>query len=319
MVIERKPVAFGDLRGWMDALKAAGELHAIDAEVDWNIELGTIARMAQGPGTGPALLFNNIKDYNKPASRCRRVFTGALSNYRRIAMMLGFPRDTHPRELVKLGRTILTGAIPPKIVKTGPVKENIVTGTDVDLYEFPAPYWNRLDGGRYLLTYGGVVTKDPNDVMNVGVYRGMIADKTHIPILMWRAQHIGHHVTDWQQAGKSEMPVAVALGWEPSLDFTAGAPVAKGTCEYDVMGAIRGAPVELVKCETVDLYVPATAEMVIEGYLDFDPKTYLMEGPFAEVTGYVAGDKSPKPTIRVTAITHRNDAILRGTIEGALP
>ena len=85
------------------------------------------------------------------------------------------------------------------------------------------------------------------------------------------------------------------------------------------MGAIRGAPVELVKCETVDLYVPATAEIVIEGYLGLDPKTYLMEGPYAEFTGYLAGDRSPKPTIRVTCITHRNDPILRGTIEGAMP
>jgi 4-hydroxy-3-polyprenylbenzoate decarboxylase len=90
-------------------------------------------------------------------------------------------------------------------------------------------------------------------------------------------------------------------------------------CEYDVMGAIRGEPVDLVKCETVDLYVPATAEIVIEGYLQLDPKDHDVEGPFAEFTGYVAGDKSRKPTIRVTAITHRNNPILRGAIEGSLP
>ena len=123
-----------------------------------------------------------------------------------------------------------------------------------------------------MLTYGGVVTKDPDTgVMNVGVYRGMVAEN-QIPILMWRAQHIGHHVTAWQQGGKSEMPIAVAIGWEPSLGFTGGSPVPKGVCEYDVMGAIRGAPVDLVKCETVDLYVPATAEIVIEGYLGLDPR-----------------------------------------------
>jgi len=74
MGVERKPVAFGDLRGWIQALKAAGELHEIDGEVDWNIELGTIMRLAQGTGTGPALLFNNIKDYHKADSRCRRIF-----------------------------------------------------------------------------------------------------------------------------------------------------------------------------------------------------------------------------------------------------
>src|SRR5215470_14155147 len=124
IVGERKPVAFGDLRGWIGALDAAGELQRINAEVDWNIELGTIARLAQGAGTGPALLFGNIRDYGANA-RCRQVFTGGLSSARRVAMMLGLAPDTHARELVKLGRTILSGSVPPKIVTSGPVKENI--------------------------------------------------------------------------------------------------------------------------------------------------------------------------------------------------
>src|SRR5580704_5625844 len=124
MNIERKPVAFGDLRGWIKALHDAGEIREVDAEVDWNIELGTVMRLAQGTGTGQALLFNNIKDYNASNSRGRQVFGCSLSSYRRVAMMLGLPRDAHPRELVKVGRNILTGTIAPKIVKTGPVKEN---------------------------------------------------------------------------------------------------------------------------------------------------------------------------------------------------
>src|SRR5580704_9523322 len=319
MNIERKPVAFGDLRGWIKALEAAGEIKEIDAEVDWNIEIGTVMRLAQGSGDGPALIFNTIKDYGANA-RCRRIFGCGLSSYRRVAMMLGVAPDTHPRELVRLGRNVLNGSIPPKIVATGPVKENIVTGDDIDLYEFPSPWWNRLDGGRYLLTYGGCVTKDHDTgTMNVGIYRGMVASRNQIPILMWRAQHVGQHATSWERAGHKSMPIAVAIGWEPSLGFTGGAPVQKGVCEYDVMGSIRGAPVELVKCETVDLHVPASAEIVIEGYLQLDPAKFAMEGPFAEFTGYLAGDKSPKPTIRVTAITHRNDPILRGSIEGSLP
>ena len=88
MTTKRKPVAFGDLRGWMKALDTAGELRHVEAEVDWNVELGTIARLAQGPGTGPALLFNNIRDYSAN-SRCHQVFTGGLSSPRRVAMMLG--------------------------------------------------------------------------------------------------------------------------------------------------------------------------------------------------------------------------------------
>jgi 4-hydroxy-3-polyprenylbenzoate decarboxylase len=319
MTVERKPVAFGDQRGWIAALQAAGEIKEIGAEVDWNLELGTIVRLAQGSGTGPAMLFNSIKDYG-PNARCRQIFASSLANHRRIAMMLGLPPDTHARELVKIGRTILSGSIPPKIVKDGPVKENIVTGKDIDLYEFPVPHWNRLDGGRYMITHGGCVTQDPaSGIMNVGIYRGMVTAKDRIAVLIWRAQHIGHHFTAWEQTGKGRMPFAAALGWEPSLDFIAGSPVPKGICEYDVIGALRGAPVELVKCETNDLYVPAAAEIVIEGWIDLDPATYDMEGPFAEFTGYLAGDRSPKPTVQVTCISHRNNPVLRGTIEGSLP
>jgi UbiD family decarboxylase len=320
MDVTRKPAAFGDMRAWLDALRAEGELHEVTGEVDWNTELGTIVRIAQGPGTGPALLFSNIKDYNKPGARGRRVFAGSMSNYRRMAMVFGMHPDTHPRELVKLARNIMAGTLPPKYVDTGPVKENIVTGKDVNLFDLPVPHWNRSDGGRYIATYAGCVTKNPDtNVMNVGVYRGMVADRNHIPIYMYRAQHIGHHALAWQQKGAKEMPIAYVIGWEPTLDFCAGSPVPMGVCEYDVMGAIRGAPVELVKCESHDLYVPATAEIVIEGFLSFDSSTYMEEGPFGEFTGYVAGERLPRPTIRVTAITHRNDPILRGTVEGALP
>src|SRR5437016_14124183 len=143
MTIQRKPAAYGDLRGWITALRAAGELHEIDAEVDWNIELGTIVRLAQGAGTGPALVFNNIKDYNKPTSRCRRIFACGLSSHRRVAMMLGLPPDAHPRELVKIGSTVLSGTIPPKIIKSGPVKENVITGKEIDRGEFRVRYCTR--------------------------------------------------------------------------------------------------------------------------------------------------------------------------------
>src|SRR2546430_8939295 len=150
MIVERSPRAFGDLRGWIAALKAGGELHEVDAEVDWNIELGTIMRLAQGPGTGKALLFNNIKDYNKLTSRCRRIFGSALNNNRRIAMMLGLPPETHARELDKIGRTILQEGIAPRIVNGGPCKENVVTGKEINVVDFPVPYLNPHHRGRYL-------------------------------------------------------------------------------------------------------------------------------------------------------------------------
>ncbi|HUZ73904.1 MAG TPA: UbiD family decarboxylase [Stellaceae bacterium] len=320
MPIERESAVFGDLRGWIEALRASGDMKAIDATVDWNIELGTILRLAQGQGDGPALLFNAIKDYDRRDSRCRRIFANGLGSFRRVAMTLGLPPDTHPRDLVKICRTIFGERLPPKIVATGPVKQNILRGADVNLWEFPSPHWNRVDGGRYIATYAGCVTKDPTTgVMNVGIYRGMVASRDQIPMLIWRAQHIGHHLTAHEQSGAKTMPIALVIGWEPSLGFCAGAPVTKGVCEYDVMGAVRGAPVELVKCETVDLYVPASAEIVIEGEISLDPADFVMEGPYAEFTGYVAGDRSPKPTIRVSCITHRDEPILRGAIEGSLP
>ena len=315
--VDRQPVAYGDLRGWIDALRREGELQEIDGQVDWDTELGTITRMLQGQGDGPAVLFSNIKDYNGPDARSSQLFAGGQGSYSRLAMMFGLPRDTAPRDLVKICRTLFTERIAPVVVKDGPVKANIVTGEAIDLNDFPVPKWNRRDGGRYVLTYAGCVTKDPEtQVHNVGIYRGMVAAKNRIPVLLWRAQHWGGHLTKYEG---EEMPVAYVIGWEPSLGFTAGAPVPRGICEYDVMGAIRGEPVELVECETVPLMVPASAEIVIEGYISPDPATFTEEGPYAEFTGYYATDRTPKHTTRVTCITHRDRPIFRGTIEGTLP
>ena len=319
VVAERKNAAFGDLRAWIDALREEGELREVDAEVDWDVELGTIIRMMQGDGGGPAVLFNNIKDYNGPDALCSQLFAGGHSSYSRCAMMFGLPPETHPREMVSICRTIFTERVPPVEAKTAPVKENILKGDDIDLLKFPVPKWNRLDGGRYVLTYAGCVTKDPDtDIHNVGIYRGMVGGPTEIPVLMWRAQHWGGHFSKYEARGE-EMPVAFVIGWEPSLGFTAGAPVPRNISEYDVMGAIRGEPVELVECETVPLMVPATAEIVIEGYISPDPETFTEEGPYAEFTGYYATERTKKHTTRVTCITHRNQPVFRGALEGALP
>lgn len=317
--IERGNAVFGDLRGWIDALRAAGELEEITGEVDWDVELGAIVRMMQGSGDGPAFLFSNIKDYNSPDALCSQIFTGGQASYSRLAMMFGLPQDTPVRELVSICRTIFQQRVPPRIVKDGPVKQNILLGDDIDVLKFPVPKWNRLDGGRYVLTYAGCVTKDPEtDIHNVGIYRGMVAGPDKIPVLMWRAQHWGGHYSKHQERG-DEMPVAYVIGWEPSLGFTAGAPVPRNVSEYEVMGAIRGEPVDLVECETVPLMVPASAEIVIEGWISTDPSTFTEEGPYAEFTGYYAPERSKKHTTRVTAITHRDNPIFRGTVEGAVP
>ncbi len=316
---KRKDSQFGDLRGWIDALRREGELRDVDAQVDWDVEIGSIIRMAQGTGASPALLFNNIKDYNQADAVSSQIFSGGQGSYSRLAMMFGLPPDTHPRELVRICRTIFTESVPPVMVKDGPVKENVLTGDQINLLDFPVPKWNRLDGGRYILTYAGCVTKDPDTgVHNIGIYRGMVSGPASIPVLLWRAQHWGGHFSKYAERGE-EMPVAFVIGWEPSLGFTGGAPIPRGTSEYDVMGAIRSAPVELVDCETVPLTVPASAEIVIEGYISGDPATFTEEGPYAEFTGFYAPGETKKHTARVTAVMHRDKPIFRGTIEGTLP
>ncbi len=310
-------MVFEDMRGWIEALRAAGELHEIDAEVHWDRELGAVARKAFGNGDGPAVLFNAIADYR--SGRCTKVFTGGLSNYSRVAMMFGLPKDAPITDLVRAARTAFSSRVEPKVVETGPVKENIITGDDIDLLEFPVPKWHRKDGGRYINTFQGTVTKDPETgVHNVGIYRGMVGQKNTIPVLLWKPQHWGHHFTKHESMGEA-MPVAFVYGWEPSLGFCASAPVPTGVSEYDVMGAIRGAPVELVKCETVDLMVPASAEIVVEGFISPDPATFEMEGPFGEFTGYYGGEPAKRHTVQVSCITHRDDPILRGTLEGTMP
>ena len=315
-----QPRQFGDLRGWIEALDIAGELQRVGARVDWDCELGTIARKTFGTGHGRALLFDNIEGYGPEDDVwSRAVFTGGLSNYSRVAMMLGLPQDAPVRDLVLATRHYLQQSVPPKEVKTGRVKENVVTGDDIDIYKVPVPRWHREDGGRYINTYQATVTMDPDTgVHNVGIYRGMLGQKDTMPILLWRAQNWGVHFQKWADRGM-KMPVAHVYGWEPAMPYCASAPVPTGVSEYDVMGAIRGEPVPVVKCETSDLMVPADAEMVIEGYIDPDPATFEQEGPFGEYTGYFGGDQGPKHVTKVTCVTYRDGSIHRGTLEGTLP
>ena len=310
-------MSFGDLRGWIDHLRKEGELHEVNAEVNWDCELGTITRKNFGTGNGPALLFNNITGYQN--GRCTRLFTGGLSNYSRVAMMFGLKKDASIGELVQAARKAYSGRIAPRIVADGPVRENILKGDDINLFDFPVPRWHRLDGGRFINTMQGSVTMDPDSGrLNVGIYRGMIGKKNTLPSLIWPAQNWGSDFQKWTDRGQ-EMPVACVYGWEPSLPFCAASPLPPDVSEYDVMGALRGEPVDLVKCETVPLMVPANAEIVVEGFISNDPKTFEMEGPFGEYTGYFGGDRAPRHSIRVTAITHRNNPIFRGTVEGTLP
>jgi 4-hydroxy-3-polyprenylbenzoate decarboxylase len=310
-------MGFMDLREWIKLLEKEGELRRITAPVDWDRELGAIARKVLEK-KGPALLFERIRGYER--GRCTRLFTGGLASRERLALALGFPKDASNRELVQHVMVKNREAIKPLVVPTGPAKEKIVTGDAIDLFEFPVPRWHYLEGGRYILTFAGIVTRDPDTrVQNVGIYRGMVGKKNSIPSLLIKGgQHWGQHFVKYAERGEP-MPVACVIGWDPILCFLAGSPIPAGVCEYDVMGAYRGEPAELVRCETVDLEVPASAEIVIEGLISDDPATYEVEGPFGEFTGYVSDLPTLRPAIQVTAVTHRSDPILFGTLEGTLP
>lgn len=307
-----------DLRSALADLETHRELARVSREVHWDRELGTVSRVAL-ERSAPSLLFQNLTDYNSPTSRCGKVATSLLASHRRIAILLGLDPDTSYGELVEYVREHNAKQIDPVTVSTGPVKQNVVSGNSVDLNQLPVPQWHYLDGGRYINTFGAVVTRDPDDgVMNVGVYRGMIVGANKIAMLMVPSQHWGRHWAKWKQRDEP-MPVACVYGWHPVMDILAGSPIPPGVCEYDVMGAYLDGPVPLVRCETVDLEVPASAEIVVEGHISPDPESYEWEGPFGEFTGYVSDVPKRRPTMQVSCMTHRNDPIFRGTLEGSIP
>ena len=143
--------------------------------------------------------------------------------------------------------------------------------------------------------------------------------KDTIPMLLWRAQNCGQDCRSMATRAPRRCRSPSSIGWEPCMPFCAGSPMPTDVSEYDVMGAIRGAPVELVECETVPLRAGVGRDRDRGLSSSIDPATFEMEGPFGEFTGYFGGDQATKPPVRVTCITHRNNPIMRGTLEGTMP
>src|SRR6185369_11904502 len=306
-----------DMRDWISWLEDEGQLSRVKAPVDWDEEMGTITRRAYDVygDASPAMLFENIKDY--PAAKGpSQVFIGQFRSYARLAMMFGLdPRKTQRRDIIARYRECMRNIVPRKTVATGPCKEVILKGKDIDVWKFPVPMWHHRDGGRYVGTMHGVVTKDLNsDWINIGLYRVMVLDKNKLAVYLRPGrQHIGQQFIAYRDA-KKRMPVSLIIGLEPSLPFCFSTGIPRGVCEYDVAGAVRGAAVEVVKCETNDLPVPAASEIVIEGYID--PGEMAPEGPFGEYPGYYGELPGPSPVMHITAITHRKNPIFQGSLEG---
>ena len=300
-----------DLRDYLDILAEYEEVQPITQEVDWDLEMGAITRRVYDLGA-PAALFEKIKGYPK-GFRALGAPLGTSKHpqhalFARTALALHLPPSATPQEIMSHYLERKEKLIPPELVKTGPCKENILLGDDVDVLKFPIPLIHSGDGGRYVGTWHTVITKDPDSQwVNWGMYRLMVHNRNTLGCLFPMQQHIGQMYQKYQAMNKP-MPVAVAIGGQPVIPIVSCVMIPPNVNEVDVAGALQGAPIPLVKCETVDLEVPASAEIVIEG--EVLPHERMVEGPFGEYMGYEAGKSSPKPVLKIKAITHRNNPIL---------
>ena len=302
-------MAYKDLREFIKKLEEEGELHRIKKEVDWNIELGTIMRKVFDL-RGPAVLFEKVKGSNIT------LLSGAMDTYKRYALGIG-ESSQDLRSLLKKVLEATKNPIKPVLVKDGVCKENMEKGKDIDLYKFPVPKWHELDGGRFIGTLGVVITRDPETgVRNVGIYRQQLHGKNKTGLMA--LQQLGLMFEKYS-AMKKPMPIVTAIGVDPAILAASVCAVGYGEDELGIAGGLRGAPVELVKCETVDLEVPANAEIVLEGYIPFDESEWEEEGPFGEFPGYYGGLKAKRPVVNLTAVTYRNNPVFQGTFEGKPP
>ncbi len=297
-----------DIRDFIEQAEAEGMLQRIKAEVDWDLELSHIAKLNEEK-KGPALLFENVKDYNSP------VITSVCTTTERLSLIMGMPRKSTLVDIMRKWVDKHENKIPPKWVDSGPCKENIMMGDDVDLFNFPAPKYYPLDGGRFFGTAHFVITRDPDtDWVNLGTYRLQLLDKNHLGTMFIKGKHSDIMLKKYQ-ALKKPMPVAVVVGCDPLLFLMGAARLSAFESEYDFAGSIRGEGIEVIKAETNDLPVPATAEIVVEGEVDADK--FMEEGPFGEYTGYYSGvGTDPRNFIDVKCITHRNNPIFWGTTVG---
>ena len=195
-------MAFNDLREWIDDLDERRDLKRIQAQIEWDEEIGAITREVSSR-SGPALLFENITDHRN--TFCRRLFTNGTGTRERVCRFIGVPDSTSYREMVPIFKDRFSRPVKPVTVANGPVKKNKIAGADIDLFQLPVPKWNPLDGGRYIMTSATVVTRDPDTgVLNGGTYRGMITGKNTIGVLLAMTQGWGKHFSKYKSRGAGD-------------------------------------------------------------------------------------------------------------------
>ncbi|MFC2060391.1 UbiD family decarboxylase [Chloroflexota bacterium] len=308
-------MSYKDLRDWLEAARRDGELQEVHG-ASWDLEMSSLAEIVarEGKRPVPTILFDDIPGYPKGY----RTLFSMLNSPRRVARTLGIPMDDNPDLMTLLNRWRIKlrdlPLIPPKVVSSGPVQENVFTGEQIDVTKIPSIRHHELDGGRYIGTGHAIIQRDPDDGrVNLGTYRSMFIDRNRIALHMGESQDGRYIMQKYFERGQA-MPVAVAIGMDPVLWAASITKVGASTSEYDYAGGIKGEPMEVIEGPYTGLPLPANAEIVIEG--ECHPGEEIDEGPFGEWHGYYSNlglESVPEPVIRVKTIMHRNNPILTCT------
>ncbi|NLE74480.1 MAG: menaquinone biosynthesis decarboxylase [Actinobacteria bacterium] len=311
-----------DLRDFIKLLQAGKELVHIDAEVDAVLEISEITDRVSKRG-GPALLFNRPKGHRVPiltnqfgsesrmaaALRCSSLeeLAGRIAELTALEMPQGFGD-----RLRALGRLRSMAGFGPRTIKEGLCQEIVYRGEDVDLGLLPVLTCWPGDGGPFI-TLPVVFTKHPvTGRRNAGMYRLQVFNHNTTG-MHW---HIHKDAAEHYRRSPGRLEVAVAIGTDPAVTYAATAPLPGGLDEMLFAGFLRGGAVEMVRCVSVDLEVPAHTEFVLEGYVD--PDETRLEGPFGDHTGFYS-PAAQYPVFHVTALTHRKDPIYAATLVGIPP
>ena len=309
-----------DLGEFIEKLEVAGELRRVKTQVDADLEIAEILRRVMY-ANGPAILFENVKNHSMP------VLGNAFGSLKRLE--LGLETDDFTQigqrivdmtkmeipsglfeKIRKLPELSKMTDIAPKLQKSGPVTEIFEDAPSFE--KIPVLKTWHKDAGRFI-TFGLVATRHPEtDIRNLGVYRMQILDKTHA-LMHWQKHKRGAHHYDMKKEKGDKIEVAIVIGGDPATVFSAVAPVPEGLDKYLFAGIVRKTGIKTVKCKTVDLEVPANAELVLEGYVD--PSDIRMEGPFGDHTGYYTPPE-PYPTFTLTGIMRREKPTYLTTIVG---
>ncbi len=305
---------------FIEKLEKAGELKRIKTQVDADLEIAEILRRVMY-SNGPALLFENVKNHDMPVlgnafGSLKRLEIGLeTSDFTEIGQrIVDMTKMDIPAGLFdkikKLPELAKMTDIAPKLQKSGPVTELFDDSPSFEKLPI-LKTWHK-DAGRFI-TLGLVATKHPDTgIRNLGVYRMQVLDKTHA-IMHWQKHKRGAHHYDMKKDAGQKIEVAVVIGADPATVYSAVAPVPEGLDKYLFAGIVRKTGIKTVKCKTVDLEVPANAEIVLEGYVD--PSDIRMEGPFGDHTGYYTPPE-PYPVFTLTGIMRRQKPIYLTTIVG---